>query len=101
MSAHNEVGLIATEQTYKRSSVQFVQCETTPFVLPGLVEFVVHPARNLGHFVDEFDIRLRIQMTKKLVRVVQYVEVQDFQIRLEFIECLLEGLSGANVTRTG
>jgi hypothetical protein len=39
-------------------------------------------------------------MTKQLVCVVKYVEVANFERWFKLIESFLQGLSGANVTRT-
>src|SRR2546423_14739231 len=102
MSANDQIWLIFAQEFYKRARVELIEREPAAFILPGLVQFVVHPARHFGHFIDEIDVSPRIKMTEEFVGVVQHIDVVYFSAAsvVELFESFLNGLRRAYMSRT-
>lgn len=66
-------------------------------MLPGLVEFIVHPANHVRRAVDQIDIRVRVKAAKKVVGEIQNVLVAYLSRYPCDTECLLKGLRSASV----
>ncbi len=70
--------MVAAQEFNEWARVQLIEREPAAFVFPGLVEFVINPARHFRKFIDEIDVGFRIEMTKDFVRVVENIEVMNF-----------------------
>src|SRR6185295_12843304 len=103
VSTHDQIRMVLAQEFHKRTCVELVECKAPAFVLPGLVELVVKPARHLRHFVDEIDVGFGVEMAKELVGVVKHVDVMHFPTLcvLRLVERLFDRLSGAYMSRAG
>ena len=99
MRADGDVGFFLFEQFDERLSVQTVKCQPPPFILPGLVERIIHPAENFGHGVDHIDISLAVKTPEKRIGVIENVYIFDFSAASFWLELFFEGARRAQMSR--
>src|SRR5688572_13579716 len=97
MCANDPIRIVLTDHLDQRPSVELVEKQTPFFVLPRLVELVVHPAQGFGHMVDQTDICLAVETPKKRVGKFEHVFVTYLFCQPFDLESLLQRLSGSNV----
>src|SRR5215207_5363339 len=98
MSADDPVGVVLTDHFYQRCGIELVKKQPSLFVLPRLVELIVHPAEKFRSAVNEIDIRFAIEAAKERVGEFQHVLVPNLVCEARYLECLFQRLSGDRVT---
>src|SRR5688572_24661709 len=98
MSADDPIRVVLADHSDERSGVEFVEEQPAFFILPRLVELVIHPTEDLRSSIDEINVRLTVKTAKERIGKFQHILVPDLDGQLFDLKCLFERLGSRRVT---